>query len=184
MTSRASTYYDVLGVARGASAAEIKTAYRASVRRWHPDLHNGSSEAHIRLVEINRAYETLSDPVKRLLYDNEMFGTRTNRGSNGSETPRPRPPGRPPPTPSRPTTPSPATSPRAPTRPPSSIPAGVIRLVTAGLIVVGVLLALVVFITTLAQIATALVVSLLPLVVLWWMVVNALRPGRASRRPG
>jgi len=66
--------YAVLGVSRGASADDIKDAYRGQARRWHPDRHRQSGEDDIAEAErmtkrLNLAYVVLSDPYKRLLYD-------------------------------------------------------------------------------------------------------------------
>ena len=65
-------YYEVLGVARGASDAEIKKAYRKLAQQWHPDV-NAEAEAAIRFKAINEAYQVLSDPERRQRYD--LFGT-------------------------------------------------------------------------------------------------------------
>ncbi len=64
-------YYEVLGVPRGASDAEIKRAFRRLAQKWHPDV-NASPEAHQRFKEINEAYQVLSDRERRQAYD--MFG--------------------------------------------------------------------------------------------------------------
>jgi DnaJ-class molecular chaperone len=64
-------YYDVLGVSRNASVEELKSAYRKLALKWHPD-RNKSSEATEKFKEINEAYEVLSDPQKRQVYD--QFG--------------------------------------------------------------------------------------------------------------
>lgn len=64
-------YYDVLGVDKKASAAEIKSAYRKLALSWHPDK-NKSPEAESKFKEINEAYEILSNPEKRSTYD--QFG--------------------------------------------------------------------------------------------------------------
>ncbi|MDQ7088162.1 MAG: DnaJ domain-containing protein, partial [Acidobacteriota bacterium] len=61
-------YYAILGVDRGASAEEIKKAYRRLARELHPDV-NPSPEAQARFQEINEAHEVLSDPEKRRRYD-------------------------------------------------------------------------------------------------------------------
>ncbi len=64
-------HYAALGVERGASAEEIRSAYRKLARRFHPDV-NAASDAAARFKEITVAYEILSDPEKRQRYD--MFG--------------------------------------------------------------------------------------------------------------
>ena len=64
-------YYEILGVAKTASEAEIKKAYRRLALKWHPD-RNKSPEAEKHFKEINEAYEILSDTKKRQAYD--QFG--------------------------------------------------------------------------------------------------------------
>jgi molecular chaperone DnaJ len=61
-------YYEVLGIVKTASQAEIRTAYRKLARQYHPDL-NKTEEAEERFKEINEAYEVLSNEEKRNLYD-------------------------------------------------------------------------------------------------------------------
>lgn len=61
-------YYSILGVSKGASDAEIKSAYRKKALEWHPD-RNKSPEAADTFKKINKAYETLSDPKKKQMYD-------------------------------------------------------------------------------------------------------------------
>ncbi len=64
-------YYDVLGVKRGASEAEIKAAYRKLARKYHPDV-NKAADAAQKFREATEAYEVVSDPEKRKVYD--QFG--------------------------------------------------------------------------------------------------------------
>jgi len=54
------SHYDTLGIAQGATTAEIRTAYRGLVKIYHPDL-NPAADAHDRMLAINEAYEVLSD---------------------------------------------------------------------------------------------------------------------------
>ena len=62
-------YYEVLGVARGASEAEIKKAYRRLARKLHPDVNPGDKAAQKRFQEVQEAYEVLQDEEKRRAYD-------------------------------------------------------------------------------------------------------------------
>jgi molecular chaperone DnaJ len=64
-------YYEVLGVERGASDADIKKAFRRLAQRWHPDVSE-DPEAQERFKEINEAYQVLADPQRRQQYD--LFG--------------------------------------------------------------------------------------------------------------
>lgn len=61
-------YYEILGVPKKATDAEIKTAYRKQALKWHPD-RNKSAGASEKFKEINKAYEILSDPKKKETYD-------------------------------------------------------------------------------------------------------------------
>ena len=71
--------YAVLGVARTATADEIKKAYRQLARQLHPDANPGDAEAEARFKEVAVAYEVLSDPEKRQRYD--TFGIDGLRGT-------------------------------------------------------------------------------------------------------
>src|SRR5438045_6495082 len=62
-------YYESLGVARTASDAEIKKAFRKLAREYHPDVAKDKKKAEEKFKEINEAYEVLSDPAKRKKYD-------------------------------------------------------------------------------------------------------------------
>ena len=66
-------YYEVLGVNKDASDAEIKAAYRKLAKKYHPDLHPDDKQAEAAFKEVNEAYEVLSDSTKRSNYD--QFGT-------------------------------------------------------------------------------------------------------------
>jgi curved DNA-binding protein len=62
-------FYSVLGVSRGASADDIKKRYRKLAAKLHPDKNPGDKAAESQFKDVNRAYEVLSDPKKRSLYD-------------------------------------------------------------------------------------------------------------------
>ena len=74
-------YYEVLGVEKGASAEEIKKAYRKSAMKYHPDRNPGDKTAEEKFKELGEAYEVLSDDEKRSRYDQFGFaGVDPNYG--------------------------------------------------------------------------------------------------------
>ena len=77
-------YYATLGVAKTATAKEIKQAYRKLARKYHPDVNSGDEKSEARFKEINEAHEVLGDPEKRRRYD--QLGSNWdafNRGAPG-----------------------------------------------------------------------------------------------------
>ncbi|KAK3671246.1 Type I HSP40 co-chaperone [Recurvomyces mirabilis] len=61
--------YDTLGVSPDANEDQLKRAYKKLAMKWHPDKHGGSDEAKIKFQEISSAFDTVSDPEKRQVYD-------------------------------------------------------------------------------------------------------------------
>ncbi len=76
-------YYEVLGVAKGASADEIKKAYRKMAIKYHPDKNPGDKEAEEKFKEAAEAYDVLSDQTKRQKYDQFGHAAFENGGGGG-----------------------------------------------------------------------------------------------------
>ena len=74
-------YYEVLGVSKTASDDEIKKAFRAMAKKYHPDMHPGDKEAEEKFKEAQEAYAVLSDADKRRQYD--QFGHAAFDGTGG-----------------------------------------------------------------------------------------------------
>src|SRR5262245_25713804 len=62
-------YYKLLGVSRSANAEDIKKAYRKLARRHHPDVNPGNADSEDQFKKISEAFDVLSDPKKRAVYD-------------------------------------------------------------------------------------------------------------------
>src|SRR5439155_9711667 len=78
-------YYQLLGVPKNATAAEIKKAYRKLAQRHHPDANPGNKDAEERFKEISSAYDVIGDPEKRTSYDQvrEMAASGAGRFPGG-----------------------------------------------------------------------------------------------------
>jgi molecular chaperone DnaJ len=75
-------YYEILGVARGASEADCKAAFRKLAMQHHPDRNPGDNDCEHKFKELNEAYEVLKDPDKRAAYD--RFGHAAFEQGNGA----------------------------------------------------------------------------------------------------
>ena len=87
----AKSYYDTLGVERGASEKEVRSAYRRLARKYHPDVNQGDKDAETRFKELNEAYQVISDEESRKKYD--QFGANWRNadhmpsGGGGGDSP-------------------------------------------------------------------------------------------------
>lgn len=77
-------YYDVLGIPKNAEEKEIKRAYRKLAKKYHPDTNPGDKAAEQQFKEVTEAYDVLSDPEKKKLYD--RFGFAAFDGSMGADS--------------------------------------------------------------------------------------------------
>lgn len=75
-------YYEVLGVSRDADKNTIKKAYRKLAKKYHPDTNQGNAQAAERFKEATEAYNILSDPEKKKMYD--QFGQAAFDGSGAA----------------------------------------------------------------------------------------------------
>ena len=87
-------YYQVLGLSHDADQQEIRQAFRRKARKYHPDL-NKKAGASAKFMQVNEAYQTLSDPKKRIAYNLDWLkayrtreSNRASREEQARETPR------------------------------------------------------------------------------------------------
>src|SRR5947207_13064431 len=78
-------YYETLSVPRNASVEEIRKSYRKLARKYHPDLNPGDKSSEDRFKNVQEAYDVLSDPKKRQMYD--QFGFYSESGFAGGGSP-------------------------------------------------------------------------------------------------
>src|SRR5246127_2487505 len=90
-TATKQDYYELLGVPRKASAKDIRAAFRKLARKYHPDLNPGDKSAEEKFKQLQEAYDVLSDPKKRQMYDQHAFYSEnfnpgaSPRGGGGGE---------------------------------------------------------------------------------------------------
>jgi curved DNA-binding protein len=87
MAAKTKDYYEVLGIKRDASQDQIKQAYRKLARKFHPDLNPGDKSAEEKFKELQEAYDVLSDPENRKLYD--QYGDNWRAVKSGAGAPPP-----------------------------------------------------------------------------------------------
>jgi len=83
----AQDYYQTLGVDRKAGAEDIRKAYRKLARKHHPDLNPGDKSAEERFKKVQEAYDILSDPKKKQMYDQVGFYSESGMPGSGARTP-------------------------------------------------------------------------------------------------
>lgn len=79
----AQDYYKILGINKNADDKEIKSAYRQLSKKWHPDKNPNDEEAHTKFIEVGEAYDVLSDPEKRSIFDKYGAEALKNGGPGG-----------------------------------------------------------------------------------------------------
>src|SRR6266850_5232767 len=77
-------YYETLSVTRNASAEEIRKSYRKLARKYHPDLNPGDKSSEERFKNVQEAYDVLSDPKKRQMYDQVGFYSENGVPTGGA----------------------------------------------------------------------------------------------------
>src|SRR6266700_6800228 len=77
-------YYGILGVPRTAKEADIKKAYRRLARKHHPDVNPGDKSAEERFKKVQEAYDVLSDPKKKQMYDQVGFYSENGMPGGGA----------------------------------------------------------------------------------------------------
>ncbi|AIG25469.1 J domain-containing protein [Brevibacillus laterosporus] len=78
-------YYDILGVSKHASEAELKKAYRQLAKKYHPDVNPGSSEAEQRFKEVHEAYTELKTEESRRAYDAKLDQRTQKRATSSTQ---------------------------------------------------------------------------------------------------
>ena len=79
-------YYKILKVSPKASTAEIKSAYRRLARKLHPDVNKNSEKATLDFATVAKAYEILSNPQERAVYDTQIFKVNTNGSIHNTDS--------------------------------------------------------------------------------------------------